>query len=185
MKNFASLICIFSIIMSLNFITLEKTVMAATITPTNNNSDFLEDIANSKNPIGDHVIPIPEALNKFKINLGKNVSLPTYIPFKITHTGALYNENEKSLKLIYFNQNTNDKMIIYVVSNNNKIEGFQKHTVITLANGTKALYTNNDKFISASILFKKNDLDYNIGITKGYNGNILSSLSKVALSLNP
>ncbi|MEV2909910.1 hypothetical protein [Paenibacillus larvae] len=96
----------------------------------------------SKNPLGDN-LNVNDAISMFKEKFNKKVFLPNTIPFKPTDTGASLSEHAKTLTVSYFNNKTNETLIVTQMvnikpKNGEKFSKTPHETEVELKHSTKA-----------------------------------------------
>jgi len=136
-----------------------------------------------ENPLGDN-LEISDATSKFNLKFNKKAMLPMYVPFEISYSGASLDETH--LTISYFNQKTNQIMIIHVFpSANDNLKGSvsTSEKEIKLTDGTKAVYYHYPNEVADRIHFIKDGLEYRIGLSKTSNKVSVSTLVMVADSL--
>ncbi|RNB68021.1 hypothetical protein EDM52_21695 [Brevibacillus invocatus] len=134
-------------------------------------------------PLGD-VVPIEASVSQFENTNKQKILLPKYIPFTPTHTGGHYNELLKMLSIQYLDQKANNLLAISVYLKKNRSKNFEvKSENVTLADGTIAMYVHSEDHGADIIRFKKNNLTYQIRLSKRGTEKKLDDLIKVANSL--
>lgn len=127
-------------------------------------NDELEKKAQSKNPLGDDILLVEDALKQFQSKFNKTPTLPKFIPFQPTHSGAFFRDWDNQLRVDYLDNNSKELLSIVIVMEN---FDYKQHSVsIVLEDKTKAQYKNNPKSGFESLKFQKDNLTYQIVISK-------------------
>jgi hypothetical protein len=110
---------------------------------------------------GNNYLPAKKAINRFEQEQGKEVSLPKKLPFRPTHKfGQVTIEGDLRLHYLRVFNKPHQDFIISVLAPESKIEKHitSEDKVVTLKDGTKAYFQNNDHI--HTLVFKKKGCGY-------------------------
>lgn len=134
-------------------------------------------------PLGD-VFPIKESVSQFEKRFHKEVMLPQYIPFIPTHSGGNFSETNKLIQVDYLNQKTDERLYMMILLRpEEQVKNGENAKIISLVDGTKAIYNHIKESDGEFMRFKKGDLIYYISISKNNKEEKIGDLLKVANSL--
>ncbi|GAC43603.1 hypothetical protein [Paenibacillus popilliae] len=158
-----------------------KFVLIATLLPTPqvaSEDPLSRAILEGRNPIGDNQT-VDDTVSIFKGKYKKEVLLPTYIPFKVTHRGGTYDIQNKRIRISYYNSDTKDTLTVSVFYTQDDLEHHvpSKYEKIKLQDGTNAAYIRSrNEYFADYLFFKKEEYEYRLGL-------ILKNSSKKELLL--
>lgn len=124
-------------------------------------------------PLGP-VVEIEQAVSEFEKTHQANIELPTFIPFKFTHSGGNYYPKDRTVLISYLNEKTGALMDVHVQKGNmpdrNKLRQTQKLIPIKAAmkvENNVAIYVNDFRRTEFKfIYFYKDGFEYRVAISR-------------------
>jgi hypothetical protein len=135
-----------------------------------------------ENPLGDNVIPIEEAVDEFESLYLVKVKTPKYLPLKPTITGG-HIEQAKYLRLDYLDEKSYNSFSTHIRIGSFTSEGEKSAPKVQLKNNIEASFISNQNDSFDFLIFRENNITYNLGINRNFPANTKQVLTKVANSM--